>query len=116
MELLEFIKQIPAPVLFMALAILMIVTIVIAIQYMKSKGLDGIRMDVYQLILRAEHIYHESGQGQQKLKYVVQQARGLLPKWMQVFITEDAMIKIIEKWFSGVKDLLDDGKVNDSVN
>jgi ABC-type long-subunit fatty acid transport system fused permease/ATPase subunit len=116
MELLEFIRQIPTPVLIVALVVLLVITIVIAVQYAKTKGLDGIRNDVYQLILRAEHIYHESGQGQQKLKYVVQQARGLLPKWLQVFITEDAMIKIIEKWFSGVKDLLDDGKVNDSVN
>nr|WP_297884029.1 hypothetical protein [uncultured Blautia sp.] len=112
MELLEFMKQIPMPVLIVALAILLIVTLVITIQYMKAKGLDGIRMDVYQLILRAEHMYKESGQGQQKLKWVVQQARGLLPKWLQVFVTEEAMIKIIEKWFRGVKDLLDDGKVN----
>ncbi len=112
MELLEFMRQIPAPVLFAALAILLIVTIIIVFQYMKAKGLDGIRMDVYQLILRAEHMYKESGQGQQKLKWVVQQARGLLPKWLQVFITEDALIKIIEKWFRGVKDLLDDGKIN----
>ncbi len=112
MELLEFMRQIPAPVLFAVLAILLIVTIIIVFQYMKAKGLDGIRMDVYQLILRAEHMYKESGQGQQKLKWVVQQARGLLPKWLQVFITEDALIKIIEKWFRGVKDLLDDGKIN----
>ncbi len=77
----------------------MLVTIVIAIQYMKTKGLGGIRNDVYQLILRAEHIYHESGQGQQKLKYVVQQARGLLPKWLQFFITESMLMNIIEKWF-----------------
>lgn len=112
MELLDFMKQIPMPVLIVALAILLIVTLVITIQYMKAKGLDGIRMDVYQLILRAEHMYKESGQGQQKLKWVVQQARGLLPKWLQVFVTEEAMIKIIEKWFRGVKDLLDDGKVN----
>ena len=112
MDLLEFMRQIPAPVLFAALAILLIVTIIIVFQYMKAKGLDGIRMDVYQLILRAEHMYKESGQGQQKLKWVVQQARGLLPKWLQVFITEDALIKIIEKWFRGVKDLLDDGKIN----
>lgn len=112
MELLEFMKQIPMPVLIVALAILLIVTLVITIQYMKAKGLDGIRMDVYQLILRAEHMYKESGQGQQKLKWVVQQARRLLPKWLQVFVTEEAMIKIIEKWFRGVKDLLDDGKVN----
>lgn len=78
------------------------------------KGLDGIRQDVYQLILKAEHIYNESGQGKQKLKYVVSQARGLLPKWLRIFVTEDAMMKVIDGWFKGVKDLLDDGKVNGS--
>lgn len=114
MELLEFFKQIPVPVLIIALAILFVITVVIAVQYFRQKGLDGIRGDVYQLILRAEHIYKESGQGQQKLKWVVQQARGLLPKWLQIFITEDALMRIIDKWFLGVKDLLDDGKVNNS--
>lgn len=114
MELLEFLKQIPMPVLIVALAILLIFTIVIAVQYLKEKGLDGIRTDVYQLILKAEHLFNESGQGKQKLKWVVQQARELLPKWLQFFITEEALLKIIDNWFTGVKDLLDDGKVNNS--
>jgi len=112
MELLNFLKQIPFPVLLVAVLILLVVTLVITFQYAKHKGLEGIREQVYQLILRAEHMYKESGTGQQKLKWVVRQARGLLPKWLQVFVTEEAMIKIIEKWFRGVKDLLDDGKVN----
>lgn len=114
MELLEFLKQIPMPVLIVALAILLIFTIVIAVQYLKEKGLDGIRTDVYQLILKAEHMFNESGQGKQKLKWVVQQARGLLPKWLQFFITEAALLNIIDNWFAAVKDLLDDGKVNNS--
>ena len=65
-------------------------------------------------ILKAEHVYNESGQGKQKLKWVVSQARELLPKWMQVFVTEEMMMKVIDEWFKGVKDLLDDGKVNGS--
>ena len=97
-----------------SLLILAIITIVLAYQYAKMQGLDGIRQDVYQLILKAEHIYNESGQGKQKLKYVVSQARGLLPKWLQIFVTEEAMMKVIDKWFEGVKDLLDDGRVNGS--
>lgn len=89
-------------------------TVVIAYQYAKMKGLEGIRENVYQLILKAEHLYTESGQGEQKLKFVVHQARGLLPGWMQLFITEDMMIKLVNEWFRGVKDLLDDGKINGS--
>ena len=48
------------------------------------------------------------------MKFVVHQARGLLPGWMQLFITEDMMIKLVNEWFRGVKDLLDDGKINGS--
>lgn len=53
---------------------------------------------------------------QQKLKWVVQQARGLLPKWLQVIMSEEVLLKIIDWWFKEVKDLLDDGKVNGSQN
>ena len=114
MELLEFIKQIPLPILIIVLAILVIVTIVVVVQYIKQKGLDGIREDVYQLILKAEHIYNESGTGKQKFEWVIQQARGLLPKWLQVLVPESALRNLVQKWFDGIKDLLDDGKVNNS--
>lgn len=116
MELLEFLKQIPMPILLLAIVVLLVVTLVIGCQYLKQKGLEGIRVEVYQLILKAEHIYNTSGTGKQKLKWVVSQARLLLPKWMQIFITEYALEKIIDMWFQGVKDLLDDGKVNNSVS
>ncbi len=116
MELLEFIKQIPLPILIIVLAILVIVTIVVVVQYIKQKGLDGIREDVYQLILKAEHMYNESGAGKQKFEWVIQQAMGLLPKWLQILVPESALEKLVQKWFEGVKDLLDDGKVNNSQN
>lgn len=114
MELLNYLNQVPLPVLILVIAALAVLTVVIAYQYAKMKGLEGIRENVYQLILKAEHLYTESGQGEQKLKYVVSQARGLLPKWLQIFVTEEAMMKVIDKWFEGVKDLLDDGRVNGS--
>lgn len=114
MEVFKFLEQIPLPILVVVLVILVAITVVMVYQYAKMRGMDGIRGDVYQLILKAEHIYNESGQGKQKLKWVVSQARGLLPKWLQVFITEEAMMKVIDEWFKGVKDLLDDGRVNGS--
>lgn len=114
MELLNFLKQVPLPILILVIGVLLIVTIIMAFQYFKAKGLEGIRTDVYVLILKAEHIYNESGQGMQKMKWVANQARGLLPKWMQSIVTEEMLIRVIEEWFKGVKDLLDDGKVNRS--
>ena len=83
--------------------------------YMRDKTLSEIRGDVYQLFLKAEHTYLETGAGKQKMKYVIQQARGLLPEWLQFFITEEFLCKVIQTWFDAVKDLLDDGKVNGSV-
>lgn len=82
--------------------------------YIRNKTLEEIRVDVYGFILKAEHMYKESGQGKQKLKWVVYQARKLLPTWSHGFITVEFLEKTIDIWFQGVKDLLDDGKVNAS--
>ena len=114
MELLNYIKQIPLPLIIIVVVVLLAVTIFMAIQYLKRAGLDGIRNDVYQLILKAEHLYNESGQGKQKFEWVIQQARGLLPKWLQVFVSTETLENVVQYWFIGVKDLLDDGKVNGS--
>ena len=89
---------------------------VTAYLYFKEKKLSEIRADVYQLFLEAEHRYTETKQGKQKLKWVVSRARGLLPDWLQIFITESALEKMIDLWFGAVKDLLDDGKYNKSVS
>lgn len=115
MELLEKLKQIPSAILVIVAAVLLVITIVMIVQYFKLKAFDGIREDVYQIILKAEHTYIGSEQGRHKFKYVVQQARELLPIWIQVFISQEFLEKMIEKWFRGVKDLLDDGKVNESL-
>lgn len=114
MELLNILRGIPIPVLLLLVLLLVVVTAVIVFQYMKMKGLEGIREDVYKLILKAEHMYSQSGSGKQKMKWVISQARGLIPSWLQPFITEDMLTVLIEKWFCGVKDLLDDGKINNS--
>ena len=82
--------------------------------YLRDKTIDEIRTDVYRLILKAEHTFKESGAGKQKMKYVVSQARSLLPAWLQYFVTDALLESVIEKWFRAVKDLLDDGKMNGS--
>jgi len=82
--------------------------------YIRNKTMDQIRADVYKLFLSAEHMFL-SGQGKQKMDYVIQMARSLLPTWARFFITEDLLRKIVQLWFDSVKDLLDDGKYNSSV-
>lgn len=114
MELVNVLTRIPVPILVAIIALWAILTVVMVYQYVKMKKLDGIRKDVYKLFEIAEHKYEESDQGKQKLKYVVSEARKLLPKWLQLFLTEEALMKIIDAWFKTVKDFLDDGKVNGS--
>ena len=82
--------------------------------YIRDKTIDEIRVEVYQLFLKAEHAYKESGTGKQKMRYVVSQARKLLPSWLRYFITDEFLESIVEQWFRAVKDLLDDGKMNGS--
>ena len=94
-----------------ALAIMIAATVV----YLKNRGLEGIRNDVYVLFVRAEHKYKESGTGKQKMKWVISMARALLPSWMQAIISEELLSGVVQKWFDAVKDLLDDGKLNCSA-
>lgn len=44
MELLNFLKQIPFPVLLVAVLILLVVTLVITFQYAKHKGLLHVKI------------------------------------------------------------------------
>lgn len=101
---------------FIVITIIVLATLVLAaISYLKNKGLEGIRNDVYVLFVRAEHKYKESGTGKQKMKWVISMARALLPRWMQSMISEDMLYEVVQKWFDAVKDLLDDGKLNSSA-
>lgn len=111
---MELLNMIPMWVIIAALIIVALTIIMMAVTYFKGRSLEDIRNDVYQLILKAEHMYEESGSGKQKMKWVVSQARNLLPKWVQALISEDTLMNIIQAWFDGVKDLLDDGKMNHS--
>lgn len=114
MEFLNALAGIPLPLIVALIICLVLVTAYMAYEHAKLKGLDGIRAEVYQLMLQAEHAYLQSGTGKQKLKYVVSRARSLLPGWLQFFVSEDFLMDLIDAWFREVKDLLDDGKINES--
>ena len=83
--------------------------------YLRDRTLEEIRADVYQLFLEAEHTYQYTEAGKQKMAYVIQRARSLLPNWAQLIVTEALLEKVIQMWFEAVKDLLDDGKYNKST-
>ena len=111
---MELLNTIPVWIIITVAVVVLMTIVAMAVTYFKNRTLEDIRADVYQLILKAEHIYEESGSGKQKMKWVVSQARKLLPQWAQTLIAEDTLMDIIQIWFDGVKDLLDDGKMNNS--
>ena len=114
MDFWTVIGSIPEPVLILLLIIFVILTVYIIYENAKLKGLEGIRAQVYQYMLKAEHMY-VSSEGRQKLKYVVHNARMLLPDWLRFFISDEALMNLCDAWFKEVKDLLDDGKINSSA-
>ena len=111
---MELLSVIPLWLIIAVLVVVAVSLVAMMVVYLKNRTLDDIRNDVYQLILRAEHMYEESGMGKQKMKWVVSQARKLLPEWKQMLISVETLEKIIQAWFDGIKDLLDDGKMNGS--
>jgi hypothetical protein len=112
--MLEFFNNYQLLIIILMAIVLVSGFIIMAFQYVRTHGLDGIRKDVYQLFLKAEHIWTESGQGEKRMKWVVQRARGLLPSWLRFTVSEAILKRIIQFWFDGIKDLLDDGKLNNS--
>ena len=111
---MELLNMVPMWLIIVILIIAALTIIRMAVTYFKGRSLEEIRNDVYQLILKAEHMYEESGSGKQKMKWVVSQARKLLAAWQQALLSEETLENIIQAWFDGVKDLLDDGKMNHS--
>ena len=102
-----------------AIILIVIALVIISVGlyfYLRDKSLNEIRADVYQLFLKAEHNPEFAEKGKLKMKWVLSQARRLLPYWLQIFITDECLEKIVEGWFQAVKDLLDDGKLNKSTD
>lgn len=92
--------------------------VVLVCLYIKHRTKEEIRTDVYKLILEAEKAFLY-GQNTQKFEHVVQLARSLLPTPVQAIITAPVLQaifrKLIQEIFDEIKDVMDDGKRNDSV-
>lgn len=103
-------------IMMIALIIFLLAVFAVGIYfYFRDKTLNDIRADVYQLFLKAEQNPNFTKAGKQKMKWVLSQARMLLPEWAQVLISDAFLENVVEEWFQAVKDLLDDGKYNKSV-
>ena len=96
-------------------AVAIVAAIALIVWYLRTRSIEKIRSDVYQLFLKAEHLMVESGSGPARLEWVVDKAYVLLPTPIQFIVTREMLKIILKNWFDEIKDLLDDGKNNDSV-
>ena len=102
------------PVVAIIFTVLMVaVAIFLVVKAMQNIGLEKIRAYVYQGFIKAEHEFQQ-GENEQKFDYVVQLAKSSIPAPFNLFITEKLLRKVIQLWFDICKDLLDDGKINES--
>jgi len=100
---------------YIVLVVLIVTYVIMIVKYLSKKTLDGIREDAYKLFLVAEHKYLGTEEGSKKMDYVITMITSMLPFWARIFVSEDFLRKTLEIWFSQIKDLLDDGKLNSSA-
>lgn len=90
-----------------------VVAIVIAVKYVQHVGLEKIRKKVYNLFIIAEREF-QHGENTEKFEYVIQWAKFAIPTPFNLFITEKLLRKVVQAWFNICKDLLDNGKLDNS--
>ena len=91
-----------------------IIVAIIFLVYLLLKVNEKIRTKAYEFFLKAEHEFI-NGEGEIKMDYVVSNVYVYLPTFVRIFMTEENLKVLLQKMFDEVKDLLDDGKFNNST-
>ena len=91
------------------------IAVFLFVKAMQKIGLKKIQLYAYRWFEEAEYKFNH-GDNTQKFDYVIQLARSSIPSPFNTFITEKLLRKVIQIWFNLCKDLLDDGKLNNTVN
>lgn len=84
-------------------ALLVIAFIIWLAWQIKKKGLKEFATE---MIVKAEDMY-KKGENQEKLNYVIDKVIGMLPKFLQFFITRESVQKFVQSVFDTVKKALD---------
>lgn len=109
----EFFVQNPIIALIFIIMVVALM-VVITVKVMQTIGLEKIRKVVYNGFVIAEHEF-QHGENSEKFDYVIQLARSHIPLPFSLFITESLLRKVVQAWFDLCKDLLDDGKLNNTI-
>ena len=98
------------------LAIVVAVLLLTYIVYLViNKKWKRLRMIANRLMLQAEQTIIGTKKGKERFEQVLTQVYLLIPVWIRIFVSRNQFEKILQKWFELIKDSLDDGKINNSV-
>lgn len=98
------------------LVILVAIIACIYILYLiANKRWNKLRMIANKLMLQAEQTIIGTNKGRERFDQVLTQVYLLIPIWIRVFLPKSAFEKKLQQWFELIKDSLDDGKINNSI-
>jgi hypothetical protein len=80
-----------------------------------NKRWNKLRMIANRLMLQAEQTIIGTKKGQERFEQVLTQVYLLIPVWIRIFVSRSQFEKKLQQWFELIKDSLDDGKINNSV-
>lgn len=69
----------------------------------------------YRLMLQAESAIRGTKRGQERFETVFTQVYSLIPAWLRFWFPEDLVREKLQDWFNTIKDYLDNGKIDKSV-
>jgi uncharacterized membrane protein AbrB (regulator of aidB expression) len=80
-----------------------------------NKRWQKLRMIANKLMLQAEKTIVGTKKGQERFEQVLSQVYLLIPVWIRIFVSRSQFEKILQKWYELIKDGLDDGEINNSI-
>lgn len=98
---------------YVFLGVVLVFAVYLFVKEMQRLGLEKIRKIVYQGFVTAENRF-KHGDNERKFEYVVALARENIPAPFHAFISVKLLKAVVQAWFDLVKDLLDDGRINQS--
>ena len=107
--MVEFLKSYWLVILVAIIACIYILYLVV------NKRWNKLRMIANKLMLQAEQTIIGTKKGRERFDQVLTQVYLLIPIWIRVFLSKSAFEKKLQQWFELIKDSLDDGKINNSI-
>lgn len=73
---------------------------------------------LYALMLQAKRMAKDAvlGSGQEQEEWVVKKAMQFLPLYLRITISEEIVREVVKWLFIKLKDYMDDGSINNSIN